>query len=284
MYSSIFHKHYKVVLTCLFLFSIFTSAHIVAEPLKQMHKGIQLNAKTNFDAAELKERRVFVIVHGTLAHNGMEIIDSLLSILEEEGEAALALTLSLNVSDRTGMFSCDLKHTHHHEDASEEIKLWLDWLSTQGVKNVVLVGHSRGSAQVADYIAKTQDKRVQQAVLIAPPTASKGADKKITALPGTTDIKVDQFLHCGKSTVTASSYASYYGDHQANSTLKTLRALSLPIALILGSEDKVVKPKIWESLAPLPNNVQLTIIPGADHFFRDLYSYEIVENVLEWAE
>lgn len=282
MFNNLLHKHYKVVLAC--FFSIITSMQCLAEPLTQQYKEMQLNAKTNIDSAELKNKRVFVIVHGTLAHNGMEIMDGLLSVLEEEEESALALTLSLNVNDRQGMYSCDIKHTHKHEDASEEIKLWLDLLSTKGVSNVVLVGHSRGAAQVADYMAQTQDKRVQQIVLIAPPTSRKGASKKITVMADTGDYKLEQFLHCGDSTVTASSYASYYGDGPANTTLETLKSLSLPIALILGSEDKVVKPKSWESLAPLPSNVQLTVIQGADHFFRDLYTYEIVEHLLEWTE
>lgn len=279
MPKSMVQKRYKVALTCLFTFLI--SVACIAEPVQQSYKGLQLNAKTNIDIANLANRRVFVIVHGTLAHNGMEIIDSLLSILEEEGEAALALTLSLNINDRQGMFSCDLKHTHHHEDASAEIGLWLDWLSVQGATSVVLIGHSRGAAQIADYLAKNQDKRVQQAVLIAPPTARKGTPKDVTVLAETGDIKVEQFLHCGSSTVTASSYASYYGDRGANTTLKTLKALSLPVALFVGSEDKVVKAKAWQSVTSLPGNVQLIAIPGADHYFRDLYAYEIVEHILE---
>ena len=282
MFNSFFQKYNKVALTC--LFTILTSVHCLAEPLQQQYKGMQLNAKTNIDTAELKDRRVFVIVHGTLAHNSMEIIDSLLSILEEEGEAALALTLSLNVNDRKGMFSCDIKHTHKHEDASEEIELWLDWLTAQGATSVVLIGHSRGAAQVADYMEINQDKRVKQAVLIAPPKSRKGPSKKVTVLADTGDVKVEQFLHCGNSTVSASSYASYYGEHPANSTLTTLKALSLPVAVILGSQDNVVKAKSWESLAPLPSNVELTTISGADHYFRDLYAYEIVEYMLEWAE
>lgn len=282
MFNSFFQKYNKVALTC--LFTIFTSVHCFAEPLQQQYKGMQLNAKTNIDTAELKDRRVFVIVHGTLAHNSMEIIDSLLSILEEEGEAALALTLSLNVNDRKGMFSCDLKHTHQHEDASEEIKLWIDWLSAQGAKSVVLIGHSRGGAQVVDYMKQSQDERVQKAVLIAPPKSRKGASKKVTVLADSGDIKLEQFLHCGDSIASASSYASYYGEHPANSTLTTLKALSQSIAIVLGSEDNVVKPKTWEALAPLPSNVELTTIPGADHYFRDLYAYEIVEYMLDWAE
>lgn len=282
MFKSIVKKRYKVAVTCLFSFLV--SVACIAEPVQQSYKGLQLNAKTNIDSANLANRRVFVIVHGTLAHNGMEIIDSLLSILQEEDEAALALTLSLNVNDRKGMFSCDLKHTHKHQDASEEIGLWLDWLSAQGATSVVLVGHSRGGAQVADYLVNTQDKRVQQAVLIAPPTASKGTARDVTVLTDTGDIKVEQFLHCGSSTVTASSYASYYSDHPAKTTIKTLQALSLPIALFLGSEDNVVKAKTWQSVTSLPGNVQLTVIPGADHYFRDLYAYEIVEHILEWTE
>ena len=282
MSNNIVQMHYKVAFA--FLFTLLIAIDCIAEPVQQSHNGLLLNAKTNIDISELANKRVFLIVHGTLAHNGMEIIESLLSILQEEGEAALALTLSLNINDRKGMFPCDIKHTHQHEDALAEIGLWLDWLSAQGATSVVLIGHSRGSIQVADYLAKNQDKRVQQAVLIAPPTASKGTPKEITVQADTGNIKVETFLHCASSSVTTSSYASYYGEHPTNTTLKTIATMQLPVLLFLGSEDRVVKAKDWMSSTPLPANIQLNVIPGADHFFRDLYAYEIVEQVIEWVE
>lgn len=283
MFSWVIKRRYKMALS--FLFCTFVTATSIAEPVQLVHKGLQVNAKTNIDLASLADRRVFLIVHGTLAHNGMEIINSLLAILQEEGEAALALTLSLNISNRTGMFPCDVKHSHQHEDADEEIAHWLDWLSTQGASSVVLIGHSRGAIQVAEYLTNNQDQRVTQAVLIAPPTARKGPTKEINLDAQTKDIKLARFLHCENSTVTASSYASYYGKHQHNSTVKTVAALSLPVAIFVGSEDSVVKAKAWESVASnLPKNIQLNVITGADHYFRDLYAYEILEQVLEWAE
>lgn len=283
MFICVIKRRYKVALS--FLFSTLIATSCLAEPVQLSHEGLVVNAKTNIDIASLADRRVFLIVHGTLAHNGMEIIDSLLSILQEEDEAALALTLSLNINDRTGMFSCDLTHTHQHEDAGAEIALWLDWLSDKGAKSVVLIGHSRGAIQVAEYLSNNQDKRIKQAVLIAPPTAHKGPTKEISLDTLTGDIKLERFLHCENATVTASSYASYYGDHPTNSTLKTVAALSLPVTMFVGSEDRVVEAKTWESMAPsLPANVQLNVISGADHFFRDLYAYEVLESVLEWAE
>jgi alpha/beta superfamily hydrolase len=283
MFSCVIRKRYKMALS--FLFTAFIATASAAEPVQQLYNGLQLNAKTNVDIASLAERRVFLIVHGTLAHNSMEIIDSLLSVLKEENEAALALTLSLNIDDRKGMFPCNLKHTHRHEDAGAEIALWLDWLSAQGATSVVLVGHSRGSIQVAEYLTSNQDKRVTQAVLIAPPTARKGSPQEISVDAQTGDIKLEKFLHCENATVTASSYASYYGEHPTDSTLKTIAALSLPVKIFVGSKDDVVEAKGWESVtSSLPENVQISVISGADHYFRDLYAYDIVENILDWAE
>jgi dienelactone hydrolase len=264
---------------------LLSTANSYAEDVQQTYKGLKLNAKTNMPVSALEGKRVFLILHGTLAHGSMDIINGVLNVLEENDEAGLAITLSLGISDRKGMFPCDARHQHHHEDAIAELAVWLDWLASKNATEVILVGHSRGAVQVVDYIAATQDERVKGAVLIAPGRSSKAAEDASYERSGHQDLTVESFLHCGKSIVTADSYASYYGTGEEPSTEKALSLISLPIALFLGSEDKVVPPDTWlQSQDKLSKTVKFSVIDGADHFFRDLYTDEIVEQIIEWQE
>ena len=58
-----------------------------------------------------------------------------------------------------------------------------------------------------------------------------------------------------------------------------------PDLVIFGSHDAFAPPELvratidsWNPLA------RLEMIDGADHFFRDLYAYDLVETVVPWLE
>ena len=134
------------------------------------HNGLKFGAHlVTAEDASLADG-VVLITHGTLAHNGMEIIQAMQSALADRGHNSLAITLSLGLSERTGMYDCKVPHTHKHTDALDEIGLWLDWLKGQGAQNVILMGHSRGGNQTAWFAAERPDPVVKKVVLIAPQT------------------------------------------------------------------------------------------------------------------
>ena len=108
------------------------------------------------------------LLHGTLAHNDMEIMRSLREVLHEEGIASLAVTLSLGVDDRSGMYDCNAEHRHRHTDAIGELEAWRKWLVERGYPRQVLLGHSRGGNQVAWYLTQQHPQSVVAAVLVAP--------------------------------------------------------------------------------------------------------------------
>src|SRR3546814_10460853 len=85
-----------------------------------------------------------VLVHGTLAHNRMEIMQMLQETLGERGISTLAVTLSMGVSDRRGMYDCAVPHRHSNAMAAAEIGAWIDWAVKQGAAKIGLLGHSRG--------------------------------------------------------------------------------------------------------------------------------------------
>lgn len=138
-----------------------------ADEIKLEHAGLTLNANLSPAQDDWQSGTVFLITHGTLAHNGMEIIATLQGLLADQGITSLAPTLSLGLDDRHGMYDCAVPHTHKHTDALDEIGVWLGWLKQQGVKQVVLVGHSRGGNQTAWFAAERMDPAVKGVLLIA---------------------------------------------------------------------------------------------------------------------
>ena len=70
--------------------------------------------------------RFVLIVHGTLAHKDMELIEALQSVFQEAEQNSLAINLSLGIDDRKGFYPCDVLHTHRSGDALSEIGAWID--------------------------------------------------------------------------------------------------------------------------------------------------------------
>ena len=58
----------------------------------------------------------------------MEPIANLQDVLTERGFNTLAITLSLGISDRKGIYDCAQPHRHLHTDALDEISAWLQWV------------------------------------------------------------------------------------------------------------------------------------------------------------
>lgn len=55
------------------------------------------------------------------------------------------------------------------EDCVIDIKCWIDYLETNDFSEIVLQGHSLGSAKVVYYLAQTNDLRIRKLVLASPP-------------------------------------------------------------------------------------------------------------------
>ena len=238
------------------------------------------------DGQQFSDRFV-LIVHGTLAHKDMELVEALQSVFQEAGQNSLAINLSLGIDDRKGFYPCEALHTHRSGDALNEIAAWIDWLTGRGVEQIVLMGHSRGANQVAKYVL--QDKRsAQAAILLAPPVCDAIADESVLQAidSGSIDDKLEDidFLHCKNAKVLASSYLSYYGPAASNDTIDLLQNVAIPTLVLSGSQDEVV-PELASRMTEVENSlVTHSEIYGARHFFRDLYTYDVVDSVIEFME
>ncbi|OOZ37063.1 hypothetical protein [Solemya elarraichensis gill symbiont] len=93
------------------------------------------------------------------------------------------------------------------------------------------------------------------------------------------------FIYCQKTSATASSFASYYADEPRMETTYLLKEFSQPVMVFAGSEDTVVI-NLEEKIEALgeKENLQMSVIDGADHFFRDLYAEDLADEAVEFIE
>jgi len=290
-------KHILVILVLLW------GGIIQAEEVKLQRGDLTLNANLEKAPDNWPAGPVVLLTHGTLAHNGMEIITTLQQLLLENGVSSLALNLGLGLNDRHGMYDCNTPHTHHHTDALDEIGQWLAWLKEQGVEDMVLLGHSRGGNQTAWFAAERDDPVIKKVVLVAPQTWNKdedaaGYEKRygkplapvlaqandlVAKKKGDSMLEKVGFIYCAGASATASAIVSYYNPDPRLDTVYLLPKIGKPVLVFVGSEDKVIVG-LAEKVAPVAekSTVELVVMDGADHYFRDLYAEDLVDQVIEF--
>ncbi len=279
-------------------------AEAAARDVSLAHKGLTLMGRLVIADGKSLADGVILITHGTLAHNRMEVIGAMQTALAERGQSSLAITLSLGIDKRRGMYDCGAPHRHRHTDALDEIGAWIGWLEGQGAKRIVLMGHSRGGNQTAWFAAERARPSVSHVVLLAPmrfdfkrvrATYKERYGERLTPLlkkakgleaAGQPDAFLENvgFLYCKGARVTAEAFLSYYAPDDRRDTPRLLKKIKVPVLVIVGSEDKVVAG-LEEAVAPIAKarpNVKLQVIEDADHFFRDFYAEDAADAIVEF--
>ncbi len=286
------------------LFAVFylTVAPARAERVTLTYKGLGVSANLQLaDGKSLKDG-VALITHGTLGYGGMEIIAAMQSLLKERGMNSLAITLSLGLDNRKGMYDCAVTHTHKHTDALDEIGFWLDWLKSKDAGPVTLIGHSRGGNQTAWFAAERDDPIISRVVLVAPArysmekvvvgyrknyktdliTLYDKAAKLVKAGKGGTVMKGVGFLYCRNADVTAASFENYYNDDIRKDTPSILSRIKKPVLVIAGSADRVVRG-LPEAVKKSGSSAKLVVVEDSGHFFRDLFADDMADAIAEFV-
>lgn len=270
----------------------------VAEEVKFAMGGLTLNAIVTLAPGKTLKDGVVLITHGTMAHNDMQIIRSLRSLLGGRGLNTLAINLSLGENDRHGIYDCAKPHRHKDSDGPAEIALWVDWLKKQGAGPITVLGHSRGGSQTARYAAGAPDPAVKRVVLVAPATWDAGraaagyearyktplkpllekAEALVKAGKGDTIMEAD-LVTCPKSPISAATFADYYGDQPRRDTPSVLGAIKLPVLVVAGGGDQIVTDLPEKMKGKAVGNVQFKVVPDADHFFNDLFADDLVDVI-----
>lgn len=287
----------------LMAFAFLLSNPAQSEEVTLPFKDLTLNANLEMADDKSLQDGVILITHGTLAHNKMEIIASLQALLQERGFNTLAINLSLGIDNRHGAYDCAVTHRHKHSDATREIAAWIKWLHSRDARKIVLAGHSRGGNQTAQFLLDRKAPKVLGAALIAPATWNKEEaansyknrykvslnsllgkmNRTVLAKKGDTVFKDTGFIYCPGASVTAASFVDYYAEDLFLDTPSVLVRVKQPVLVIAGSDDEVVKG-LPERMAGVVNNqITLTVVDGADHFFLDFYVEDVADLIADFA-
>lgn len=276
---------------------------VFADTVSTLMGDLILNANRVQSTEHNQDTPRVLITHGTLGHNRMETIAALQEALAEVGFDSLAINLSLGINDRHDRYDCATPHRHQHADAANEIAHWTEWLGQQSEQPIILLGHSRGGNQTAWYTSShSLPATLQAQVLLAPMTwnaereqqqymerhgtelhslltMAEGAQAKGQDLMQPVDL-----LYCSATAASPASILSYYADDPRRHTPTLLEKSRLPTLVITGSADTTV-PDLDDAMSEVSNpNVTIVSIDGADHFFRDLYTYDVVDLLTTFME
>lgn len=290
----------SITLPLLSLFLLSLSLGSRAAEVKIPHQGLTLNGQMEVASGRSLKEGVVLILHGTLSHNRTELIEGIQKQLTERGLNTLAINLSLGVDNRHGTYDCATPTRHKHTDALDELGAWVAWLKTQNAGPITLVGHSRGGNQIAWFAAERLSPAIRPAIhkvaLLAPQTWPAGYAAKTYQKRYGTDLALVlgkmagseantlhgpmDFLYCPKTHVSAGSFVNYYTEDSRLDTPALLARIRVPVLVIAADVDEVV-PGLIERVQPQVDGqrIQLKVLSGADHFFRDLYSEDVVEAI-----
>jgi len=280
-----------------------SGAPVRAEAVVHEHAGLELSGNLVVPKDRSIDRDgVALILHGTLAHHGMEMIAALQRNLAAKGVPSLAITLSLGLNARKGMFDCALEQDHRNIDAVEELAAWVDWLKSKGVRRITVIGHSRGASQAAYFVRDVPGDVITGLVLVAPVIQSRAtlaarykaafkadleqvlAEARRLVDEGEDDKLMEvAFLTCPKARVTAAGFLDYYGEDRGAELTAVLPSLKLPVHIILAEKDAVANetPAALDAVAKV-GNVKRATIADADHFFRDLTGEDLADAIATW--
>jgi pimeloyl-ACP methyl ester carboxylesterase len=274
----------------------------VAEEIKIEHQGLDVLANLDMGPGKsLKADGAVILLHDSLGHHRVELIAALQELLHARGVNSLAITLSLGLNARRGMYDCGLEQDHRNEDAREELQTWVNWLKEKGAGSVVLAGHGRGGAQVAYYLTREPDKAVKKAVLVAPlaqtfssaggeyeerfrrplQPALAEAERHMAEDQANQLMENVAFLQCPQARVTAGAFIDYYGDNPNLYTPSLVPSIKVPTLIAVGDQDALGQ-ELTAAISGIPtdtSNITQAVIPGADSQFRDIAADRLADRM-----
>ena len=270
------------------------------QEVQEIRDGMVLNANAAFaDGAEFSGQPALMLLHGTLAHKDMELIQTMQRALAERGINSLAPSLSYRESDRRGMYNCEQTMMHRDDDAEGEITFWKDWLLNKGANTIILMGHSRGGRQIANFAAENPFDNLSHVVLLAPATFNAEAaagnfflthGKPLAPLlEQAASMEPDDILlgvgsvYCKGVDVTAEAFLSYNTPSPRRDTPTVVTNIDKPVLVVAGSKDTTVRNLIpaMEKIAD-DNEIKLTVIEDADHFFLDFFAEDAADAIADF--
>jgi dienelactone hydrolase len=236
----------------------------------------KLTANANYTKGDTSKPAV-LILHGFLTNNKFHTITAMEDILQMEGYTTLSPILTLGINNRRDPLTCSSIHTHTLQQDMSEIDQWVNWLTQQGHRQVILLGHSSGSQQLLEYLVNYPASPVVSSIftssfyLYGKELGSKESEiqqAKNDLETGYTQPRKYNFLFCNNNyNATAESFLSYQTITRQR-ILSTLKQLKIPHYTIMGGDDerygKVGRSWLDEQQAA---GTELHVVEQANHFF-----------------
>ena len=247
-----------------------------------------ITANADFRKGDSNKPAIFVL-HGFMSTHNLNIIQTISNELESHGYTVLAPTLSLNINNRHSGASCEAVHTHTMETDVAEVKWWINWLASKGYSEIIVVGHSTGSLQLAIALSKDPPVTVSKAIFTAPaylqgdpfPQAEENADIAIAKqLEAKNDNKLHKYhlSYCKGNFVAPYNVFLSYKAWSRQSLIETIGRVTIPYSIILGGEDHRFGLLLNSKLNQL--GARIITVEGANHFFSSPHEFDFLDKLV----
>jgi len=251
---------------------------------------LQINNKISATASYIKgetSKPAVLIIHGFLSTHNHATVKNLNLAITDEGYSTLAPTLALGIDQRNQTLPCEAIHTHTMQSDVKEIEQWVNWLLSQGHKNIILLGHSFGSLHMLAYLKKN-NRAIGYAIAtslidlehaIGTQKVNSQLNQARQAIKANDNsLQEYKISYCKKFVSTPRSFTSY-AEWNKEKILNLLSNISTPVHIVMGSSDARMD-KNWPTTLR-KHGSELSIINGANHFFSNEFEFELHDKVLE---
>ncbi|MGV6825627.1 MAG: alpha/beta hydrolase [bacterium] len=234
-----------------------------------------------------QDKPLLIYLHGFLQTRNFSTVKRLSDATHESGYSVLSPNLSLGISHRVKSLPCESIQLHSLESEAEEIDQWIRWATQRGHHDIVLIGHSSGSANIGVYLATKEHVSVKKTILIsltyfgpdrpaAYQTAADAQRARQAIANGNDDLQTFALAYCKNYLTTPKNYLSYY-DWNDQKALAALNQSVVQNHVIVGGSDDRVDADWLEALEKTPSSV--TVIEGANHFFDTAHEFDLLDSV-----
>ena len=230
-------------------------------------------------------RPAVLLLHGFLQTRHSPPMSSLANTLADQGYTVLTPTLTLGINRRAKSLACEAAHAHDLESDVGEIGLWVDWLAGKGLRDIVLIGHSSGSLQILEYLAKVPSLAVRKTILTSLiPIISDRSERQHTLdllrkKPKAAEQGLARYTlaYCRKSYAAPPRAYLSYATVDADRVLANLGKISVPVEVIVGATDTTMDAGWPENMRG--RGVPVTIIEKTGHFFDGAQEFDLTDKV-----
>jgi len=276
------------LLSSVLLGSLFFTSSLQAEKIDLLSAN-NLSITAEYRQGE-SDKPLLVFVHGFLQTREFSTVKRLADGLNDDGWPILMPNLSLGVSNRQTALACEALHLHNLSGDVEEIGQWIHWGLEQQHQQLVLIGHSAGSAIISAYLANASvPPELHKTLLISlsPFGAERPAAHETLAMAaqamqkvqkGDTSLQNYGLSYCRDYPSSAADFLSYF-HWSAAPVLESLLKPGPQNFIVFGSEDDRIEDSWIQALDEAGARVHL--IEGANHFFDLSHEFDLYDSVEE---